>query len=173
MAVIYEEREKVNNETGEVVRETTTITRTKSDEPPFAKFYIDGWLAFRQISSVNHKFLFELMPFTSYADAGQVLSLTSYQKRLIGKKLNWKEESVLNRFNHELRKLTQAGVLKKIERSTYIVNPDLIGKGDWKDIRRLRVTFNLDTGEIYHNYAPEWEKEAPIDEEGEKEDQSK
>lgn len=171
MATLEQEIEKLNLETGEVTRESTVIKKVRCDEPPYAKFYLDGWLGFKQIKSVNHSFLFELMPYTAYADGGQLLSLTSHVKRKIGKKLGWKEETVLNRFNHELCQLVKTGVLKRIDRSAYVVNPELIGKGDWKDIRRLRVTFNLETGDIYHEYAPDWDKEAPVEENSEEQEE--
>lgn len=146
-----ENRIVVDGESGEVVQQETQVT-FRTTEPDYVKLYIDAWCAFRDIKKVNSTFLYCILPYMTYAEEGQIIGLTSLAKRRIARKLEWKEQYALQNCAKELRKLCVAGILKKIDASNFIVNPDLIGKGEWKDIKNLRATFVLSTGEIQHKY---------------------
>ena len=155
MSVIHEEQTTtVDLKTGEVLEESVQRI-IHSDEPDWVKLYVKAWCDFKNVKGINSQFLYNLLPYMSYADEGQYIFITPFLKRQIAKKLKWKSHSALQVFNNNLRKLVQQNVLKHLDTNTYQVNPELIGKGEWKDIRRLRATFNLETGEITHQYAQE------------------
>lgn len=149
------EKTTIDRMTG-VVLEESKQKIIKTEEPDYVKFYIKAWCAFKNIKSFNNSFFFALLNNASlmYADKGQLLLLNTYIKRQVGKDLNWSEKTVLNRFNQEIKKLTDSQLLSRIELNVYRVNPELIGKGQWKDIKKLRPIFNLETGKVdTNNYA--------------------
>ncbi len=137
-------------ENGEIKREEKQYTRV-SEEPDYVKLYVKAWCAFRDIKGVNMAFLTAIIPYMSYAKDGQVIFFNSTLKRRIGAALGWSEKSVLNRVNVELVKLQKANVIRGIDgnrSNTYQVNPELFGKGEWKDISKLVVSFHLSDGKI-------------------------
>lgn len=158
----------IDYNTGEVKQEHhCSHTTIKSKEPEYVKLYIKAWSEFREIKGINTTFLNELIPHMTWADddkiGGQIVALSSYRRKMIAHKLNWSEKTLTKRFSLELNKLCKSGVLVKLENNVYRVNPDLFGKGYWADINRVRrtfydevtqlkVTFDLETGEITHKY---------------------
>ena len=154
MSVTYFENRTIVDKDGNVIDSEREV-HYKSEEPNYVKFYIDAWCAFKDIKGVNTRFLYQLLPFMSYAADQQLICITAYIKRQISHILGWSEKSALNRFSQEIARLCQKKVLRRIDTNTYQVNPELIGKGPWKDIQRLRPMFNLETGEVVHFYEQE------------------
>ena len=162
----YEER--TDPKTGEIIRRNYA-THFRSDEPNHVKIYLDMWCIVKEIKGINTNFLYCLLPYMTYADPfskqfgdiavsdediatlGQVITLNKWVREQIGIKLNWstKGNSLKSRFSNELNKLCKAKVLRKICNNTYQVNPAVIGKGTWSQIRRLKeVTFDLWNKEV-------------------------
>lgn len=137
----------VNYETGEVktVEKQATI---KSQEPDYVKLYVKAWCAFRDVRNVNMSLLTALLPYMSYAKDGQKIFLNSMLKREIAKELGWSEKTAIQRFDVELTRLKKANVVRPIGRGSYQINPELFGKGEWKDISKLVVSFHLSDGTI-------------------------
>lgn len=152
MATLIEETEKVDLTTGKITTEQTIIKRVRADEPKYIKLYLNAWCDFKEIKGINIAFLYYLLPAMTYASEHQTIYTNSAMKKNIAKNLGWSEKTATQRASLEIRKLCKAGVLKKIQNGEYQVNPELIGKGDWKDIRKLRATFNLENGEVTHFY---------------------
>ena len=126
-----------------------------SREPDHVKLYVSAWCAFKNINNVSTKLLVNLLPYMKYADEGQKIYLNAELKRDISKKIGWKEKSALTRFSSEISKLVKAGVLFRHGASTFVVNPQLVGKGSWKSIQELIAEFHLKTGEVTHSYEEE------------------
>jgi predicted transcriptional regulator len=147
--VTYIERETVIEESGDVKKQITTQTIISAAEPPYVKLYMNTLLAFKNLPKTAAPVLSELLKHMTYADeedehGGQLLSPTFYTKQRIAKKLNIK----VNTIDKTLVSLTKKGVLKRIGRSTYQVNPNMFGRGEWKDIKSIRATFDFNTGEV-------------------------
>lgn len=132
----------VDSFSGEVLSQTVT-TREKSDEPDYVKLYIAAWASFKDLKGVNSAFVAKLLPFMAYANQKQVLALNSAIKRMIAADLGWSEKTALKRFSTELKLLEKAGVLVHVGRDMWCVNPELVGKGSWHDIKALRATFEV------------------------------
>lgn len=152
MATIFEEQTSLNTNTGEVTTESTVIKRIRNDEPDFVKLYINAWCIFKDIKGINTGFLYQLLPYMTYAHSKQLIIVNSYVKEEVARALNWSLNSYQPRFSKEISKLKKNNVFKEVGIGTYQVNPELIGKGDWKDIRKLRATFNLENGAVTHIY---------------------
>lgn len=146
------ENHRIVTEEGVVLEEDTTI-RYKTTEPDYVKLYIEAWCAFKGAGkNVNTNFLYHLLPYMTYAQEKQLIFLNAYIKQIIAEQLNWSEATLQNRFNVELNKLIRKKILKRVATSTYMVNPELIGRGEWKDIKNLQATFNLKDGSVKCNY---------------------
>lgn len=146
-----EEVEYFNNEVQQIRTRETQYT-IKTEEPDYVKLYIKAWCEFKQVKGINFKFLCSILPYMAYAEDKQLIVFSSTIKKIIAKNLNWAGKSSIYRFNNELKKLVKNNVIKRIGTSTYQVNPQLIGRGQWKNIRNLRATFDLSNGEISHKY---------------------
>lgn len=118
----------------------------KTHEPDFVKLYMAAWCEFKNIKGINTSFLYALLPYMGYADGDQLIYTNNAIKKEIGKKLGWSEKTVTNRASLELQKLCKSNILHKIENGKYMVNPELVGHGKWKDIRKCIAKFNLSTG---------------------------
>lgn len=139
----------VNHDTGEVTREEETTHLKISNEPNYIKLYINTLLAFKELPKTLNPLLLELLSCMGYADpslknGGQLIVLNSYVKKQMAEKLNTK----INTIEKSITSLTKAKLLRRIGTGTYQVNPNLFGKGEWKDIKAIRATFDFATGEI-------------------------
>ena len=54
----------------------------------------------------------------------------------------------MRRLDMAIQTWTKNNVLKRVARGTYQINPWLFGKGEWRDIKGLRATFDFTAGEI-------------------------
>ena len=150
MSTVYEENERtIDSSTGEIIEEWSQA-RWKNEEPPYVKLYIEAWCVFKNMKGVNASLLYLLLPHMQYAagEDGQTLTLAAAQKKRIAEKLGWGMGSYIQRFSKEMKKLCDAGALVKLGQNYYRVNPELIGRGEWKDIRRLKPQFDLETGKV-------------------------
>ena len=136
------ETEILDKETGEVISnksETEKIIFEK--EPPFVKLYIDDIVLLNRLPEGVSGVLYDIVSNMGYNNlyiAHQTLKEISC-KRL---KLS------LNTYNQYISKLKASGILIAMSgRGLYLVNPKLFAKGEWKDIRRLRLAIDYDTSE--------------------------
>ena len=156
-----QEVEKVNYDTGEIIRESKMSRVSRSDEPDYIKFYVRAWCSFKDIKGVNMPFLMELLPLMTYANQGQMIYVNSALKRDIAKKLGWSERTPVERASNELRNLCNKGILKKIQTGAYQVNPELIGKGEWKDIKFMIGSLHVCDGSVTISYEDHTVVETP------------
>jgi predicted transcriptional regulator of viral defense system len=80
--------------------------------------------------------LYSLLSQASLAKDGMRVAITAGVKRLMCQKHGiGSPQTIAN----ALSKMTKEGILLRIETGVYMLNPFLIGKGDWKDIQKLRL----------------------------------
>ena len=165
-----EEEITIKDETGEILKQESKKRGARViKEPPYFKVYLPAFKAFKEVEGISTKFLYILIEFTlPYANDGATMYLNPALKRKIAAEIGWSKKSALSRCNGELIKLNKQKVIKRIDRDTYVLNPNLIGIGDWQDIERLRTaTFDLWTGKITYTYKKD-ENKKPNDEVKEK-----
>ena len=158
-----EEEVTIKNETGEILRQESKKRGARViKEPPYFKVYLPAFKAFKEVEGISTKFLYILIEFTlPYANDGATMYLNPALKRKIAAEIGWSEKSALNRCNGELIKLNKQKVIKRVDRDTYVLNPNLIGIGEWKDIEQLRTaTFDLWTGKITYTYKKDVNKKS-------------
>lgn len=135
--------------TGEIKVEEIKKVITKGDEPNYVKLYLDTLLTFKSLSKTLNPILMEFLKYMSYAsvydpNGGQVIFVNAEMKRRIAMQTG----KTVKRIEQAITEFVKANVFKRIATGTYQVNPSLFGKGDWKDIKSIRATFDFNTGEI-------------------------
>jgi hypothetical protein len=142
---------------GKTYFEQTTIAQKKGSEPSFVKMYLEFAAHLRFLNARERDVLSELLLRMEYDNRvflpGGVReeicrSLDLYKRHKVDKWSGEVEEmfdssgnripsvSALNVF---LRALVKHKVIEKIGSSVYFVNPELFGKGSWKDISEIRL----------------------------------
>lgn len=109
--------------------------------------YISLWCNLQGIEGVDSAFLAEVLPYAVNWEDKQIISLSKYTKERIAKKQGWGKH-IDGKFKYAFDKLCKQGLLKKIERNTYQVNPNLTGNRHVFRIKRITVKYNLKTGQI-------------------------
>jgi len=127
------------NSDGEKLEETKAITFNYGKEPDYIKVYLDNIMFLAEISGWIGKILYELIKSVSYADKGQFLIVNAGYKRILAENLGIKPQSVTNAINQ----LAKKGILIRKERGVFLLNPQYFGKGEWKDISKIRYEIEL------------------------------
>lgn len=118
-------------------------------EPPFIKLYLDCLCNFKGLSKSLNPILIELLRYMTYANTaestgGQVIYLNAALKKQIADNTG----RTVKRIEQALTDFVKSGIFKRIATGTYQVNAELFGKGDWKDIKNIRATFDFGNGTI-------------------------
>lgn len=151
---IEDNKSLFNKNTGEEIEATTKIRKTaivKSDEPPYAKLYFDHLLEFKGGVKSASTLLLNFCEIMSYGsdpdgiDANIVYVNSTFIKNYIKR-----NHCTRDTYYKQLKSLIDANIIHRIDRGTFQVNPNLVGKGDWvkNGIKRLRATFDYVTGEV-------------------------
>ena len=133
----------VINDRGELVSKRANKTLSWGSEPPFIKIYLEDVLYLQDLPKSHENILFELLKRATYAgdEFGMTVTLSSGLKQIIAKTLGIKN---VRSINNALSDLVKGKVLFRIATGVYQFNSYFFGKGDWKDIHRLRLEINYD-----------------------------
>ncbi len=137
----------ISQETGEIMQ-SKTVYKAQT-EPEYVKLYIDCILTVKGLRKGLNPIFMAFLKYMSYADVGeesggQIIFVNKTMKELIAKQLGIGLYSV----DKALGELTKAGIFKRIATGTYQVNPNIVGKGEWKDIKNIRATFDFGKKEV-------------------------
>lgn len=136
-------KETYDNKTGEFSKgERTSTFLGKEKEPNFIKMYLDDIEILHRLPKNSGDVLHELLRNMNYESE---ITVNSLMKKRICEKLNIKNERSINNY---LSQMVEKDVLQRVGRGVYIVNPYLIAKGDWNDIRGLRVKYKNGKREV-------------------------
>lgn len=133
------ERNKIIDNNGEVIETTESVTFNYGKEPDYIKLYIDDIMCIAEISGWISKILYKLIKSVSYADKGQYVIINAGYKRIIADELDIKPQTVTNAINE----LSKKKILIKKENGVFLLNPQFFGKGEWKDISKIRYEVEL------------------------------
>lgn len=139
------ERTIVDYESGEILSQE--FIHKRGAEPPFIKLYLDCLCDFKGLSKSLNPILLEFLRYMTYANiqdpnGGQVIYLNAQLKRNIASATG----KTVKRIEQAITDFVKTGVFRRIATGTYQVNADLFGKGDWKDIKNIRATFDFKNG---------------------------
>lgn len=130
----------IQDENG-TVTQYHSVTRI-SDEPEYIKVYLDCVLTLKGLQKGLNVVLLELLRGMTYAQSdmygGQVVMVNKFVKEGISHKLGIS----IKRIEQAITQFVRADLLRRIATGVYQVNPNIIGKGDWTQIKKLRVEFD-------------------------------
>jgi len=128
---------EVDRQTGEVLSSTSNVTelRPLPKEPPYIKLYVEDLT--RLLGLANSEILLYIAASIGYDG---IASLSTTRRARIALTCGVSEKTVRNAITEYLR----AGVLRRVGRAEYELDPHLFGKGEWADIRERRARFQLE-----------------------------
>lgn len=141
------EKTIIDHESGEILSQE--FIHKRGIEPPFIKLYLDCLCDFKGLSKSLNPILLELLKYMTYANTleeygGQIIYLNAALKKNIANKTG----KTVKRIEQALTEFVKTGIFFRIATGTYQVNAELFGKGDWKDIKNIRATFDFKYGTI-------------------------
>lgn len=124
-------------ETGEQKKRKETKKVRLESEPAYFKVYLEEIETILKLPKDSHKLLFEMAKEMKYDG---VINVNSYLKEQWMKTLGYTNKQSVN---NAISKLTKKGkgkevALKRIGAGCYKVNPSIIAKGSWAEIRVCR-----------------------------------
>ena len=135
----------VDYDTGEIRQEETHRTMQWESEPDYIKVYLKDICYLTNVPRACGDVLRQLCKIAAYADdeniGGMVIILNAYNRKIIQNKLGFQNSQSLT---NALTDLVKGKILFKLGSGTYRLNPYLFGKGNWKDIKKLRATITWD-----------------------------
>lgn len=132
------EKSIVDGETGEILSQEINTAYTIPKEPDYIKLYIRDILYLQDMPENLTPFLMSLVKRMTYAssDWGNCVVLNAAIRKVIQKECGYKARQTV--YNNT-RKLIQGGILKEIVKDVYQLNPYIFGRGEWKDIEKIRA----------------------------------
>ncbi|RYX87035.1 hypothetical protein EON73_02240 [bacterium] len=131
--VVYEHVDTITDtlsgEILEIKRHTQAIVEK---EPDYIKMYIADVTRLKDLPKNTDKVLHLLLKSMSYKN---IIPAYAPIKRMICSELNIKMDTL----NKAIDNLYKEGILIRIERGIYMADPHLFGKGEWKNIKNLRL----------------------------------
>lgn len=115
-------------------------------EPDFVKVYCEATTMLNGLPTSARAVLTELL---LLAKDNNEIGLTAVFKRRISEATGFSVKTIDNR----LQDLLKSGIISRIDTGTFMLNPYLFGKGDWKTINELRnknihlsIVYDKETG---------------------------
>ncbi len=105
-------------------------------EPSYVKLYIDDISHLNNLSKSTNSVLYELLKYMNYEN--RIIIVKSIKIR-IAEKLEIELQSV----NNNISQLVKKHIIIREATSEYMFNPNLFGKGSWKENRELRKSLQL------------------------------
>ena len=124
------------DENGEVVHYEET-TQFVGSADGYVKIFEAGWKV-RGLEDVSFGLVMEIVSRMTFADSGQIVEINPADKERLALSMGWNSVRQVERM---IRKLVDAGVLRKKRRSYYQVNPFMFGRGRQGDIDALRSAY--------------------------------
>lgn len=146
---IYENVKTIIDEQGELIQQTTETVKVEEKEPDFIKLYLDCVCAFNGLNKAFSPILIAMCSYMTWADSKhekQLIWMNSMTKQAVADTLGIS----VARVNQALKDIVDTDIFRKIEgvRGCYEVNPYIIAKGKWSDIKGLRANFDFTKGTI-------------------------
>lgn len=133
-AVSVETETTIDTQTGELIQQTETVlTKVYDQEPDYVKLYTADIGKLLELPGCCPEVLSCIASHMAY---GNIIVLYGPIKEIMMAELNMNR----NTFNKAIDELYKAGILIRHSRACYVVDPELFGKGQWKDVKKLRLS---------------------------------
>lgn len=127
----------ITDEDGSIRYQEEDLTVNWGKEPNYIKLYLDTVLYLKDLPKGLNTILYALLKRMSY---GNQLVLNAALKRQIAEEIDLSVSSI----NNAITKFVKGELLERIDTGLYRVNPHLFGKGEWKDIAKIRLEVAFD-----------------------------
>ena len=124
--------EEVVLEDGKLRSHRKISSYRSNDEDFFIKLYLGSIEKFKSLTSADMCILFVLC---KYIDYKNIIHPTMAIKKKVMSDTGYSHQTVKN----SILNLSKKGILIRQSMSTYLVNPEYIGKGSWSAISELRA----------------------------------
>ena len=137
-----------DKETGEIIKNEHTITGKADSEPDFIKLYLNTMMAFQGIKDIPTDLLISMCrtlqgQFNNDGETPLYFRADKLAKTQMSKELDMSIDSV----NKYIKKMCNSGIIFKTEmRGVYIINPWIIAKGRYSNIKKLQAHFDFSGG---------------------------
>lgn len=132
----------VDNRTGEVKGMETVYISGPQREPPYVKVYLGSLDSLRTLPLYCWPVLLWLLQKAPYATQNPYFEIGSPTRAYIAEETGVKISSV----NHAVADLVKYGAILRVRRGLYQLNPQFFGRGEWKEIARLREMTRINAG---------------------------
>ena len=141
--IVFEETTRtIDESTGELLQTTNKQVSFAEKEPDYVKLYISDIVRLKDLPPSADKVLMEIIGQMGYSN---IFAAYAPIKRVMIKNL----DISMNTLNKAIDQLHKKGILVRIERGVYLVDPNLFARGSWDDIKNIRLTieYDADTGQ--------------------------
>lgn len=131
--VFVREISQVETINGEVLTTTSQQVGMFEKEPPYVKLYLEDIGRLNNLNASEQKVINELVFNMGFNNV-----VPSYKpvKELIAEKLGMQ----YNTLDKAIKELHKKGILIRKARGLYIMDPNIFGRGSWKDVKKIRMT---------------------------------
>ncbi len=136
--VYVREVSQVETVHGEIVSSVRQQIGAFEKEPPYVKLYLEDIGRLNNLSGSEQKVLNELVLSMGYNNV-----VPSYKpvKEMIAAKIGMQ----YNTLDKAIKELNRKGILIRKARGLYIMDPNLFGRGQWKDVQKIRMIIEYGT----------------------------
>jgi hypothetical protein len=135
--VTHEQTHTVRDEEGNMKEEISLRNHLIPQEDGFVKLYIKDIGRIMGITKTQGTILFHLLKSMSY---GNIIPMFMAVKKEISNQTGLN----INTINKAVQEFSNMGLLIRKDRGLYIADPELFGKGKFRDIEKLRLTIDYD-----------------------------
>lgn len=137
--------ETIIDEHGNVIEKKHNITKRYEDEPEYIKMYLDTVLYLKDLPKGYNSILLAFLKRMTYSSnsnngGGQMIYVNAHMKKEIADELSVSSARV----NQAITDFVKGKIFFRAGRGTYQVNAHLFGKGDWQNIKEIRMNIQFD-----------------------------
>ncbi len=128
----------IDGATGEVTEIQKVQSYSIEQEPPFVKLYLSDIVRLKELPPATSTVLHAILQVMNYQSK---VMLMGFIKKEMCENLGMS----MNTLNKAIDNLHKSGILIRIATGYYVVDPELFGKGSWKDIKNIRLQIDYTT----------------------------
>lgn len=145
VAIYENEQTFVDVATGEIISSNNSRVLKTAAEPDFIKVYYKTMLCVQGIDNLPLSFVMALACHIGYANEGENMLFFNNQtiRKRIATELGGVGDNMVKKY---IKRAVENGLLFPKSRGVYEVNPWLIAKGKWSNIKQLQTRFDFVNG---------------------------
>lgn len=128
----------IDGVTGEIDNIKTVQSYGIEQEPPFVKLYLSDVIRLKDLPPATSTVLHAILQVMNYQSK---VMLMGFIKKEMCDNLGMG----MNTLNKAIDNLHKSDILIRIATGYYVVDPELFGKGSWKDIKNIRLQIDYST----------------------------